>query len=595
MEISSELFENWQRSLEDFHKGVKKELEEIRKYKDEVQQMKLDIYDQLQRGTYIHDDERIVISAPEIIIGNTDPDGILKPGCSSVILRGNHVGLEGVGAGKNGIGTIVSRASVIKQIGVDPGPDGLENVVKLTSSVSSQARSVVLNSNDAEGVFTENRGGTGILLQSDTNISVQSTLANATKKKRLDEISQQLQKELKDKEKTANDKKKLVESRMKDLFELVKKDAYTFDADLMDIRTGTDEIYDLHEEFNYLAKDLYEKLNAYMSSLSYLAEANRKISCIKEEQEIVSRQKSNFKDKSTNTSISINSENISIRTIDGDGGIRTNPESGVQIASRNVSLLCYNDQRELMEDSRINLVSNYISVSTVNPKIKDDKGDFLSQGCFSVSSKNITMEGVDYSINNDKLEEKALTKKGSFYLRFENIKMDTTGTDGKADGHIGMNSKQVEIKTMDVDKDSRKDKSLTAGSSLLLLSEKVFTGSKEKKIKSKLLQLASDEIAAIGEKTVELQQGKALVQLNGGDASISGGKTQFYGATTLFGKTALKSDLEAGDIDVKNIKIKSSFKSPCTSEGMAVPGAPSTAKLNAKMKEEEFTSTEKKG
>ena len=132
---------------------------------------------------------------------------------------------------------------------------------------------------------------------------------------------------------------------------------------------------------------------------------------------------------------------------------------------------------------------------------------------------------------------------------------------------------------------------MAAGSALLLLAEQVYAGSKDKKTKSKSFQVASDKVGVFGDTTVELQQdGKAVVQLSGGDASMSGSKTTLYGEMTSQGKTTFKSDVTAGKVDVKNLKVDSSFKTPYTTEGISVPGAPSTAKLSAKLSEEEMKS-----
>lgn len=90
------IFDDWKKTLEDFQKSVSKDLEEIHKQKDAVQQMKNDIFDQLESGKYITDDERIVISAPEIVIGNVDKSGMLKGG-GRIIFRGSAINMEGVG------------------------------------------------------------------------------------------------------------------------------------------------------------------------------------------------------------------------------------------------------------------------------------------------------------------------------------------------------------------------------------------------------------------------------------------------------------------------------------------------------------------
>ena len=130
MRTIAEQFKYWQEALDDFQKNVEKDLDEIRRYKSEVQQMKIDLIDHLEKGRYIRDDQRVIISAPEIIIGNVDKSGMLCGSSSKIILRGTDISLDGVGAGASGVGSIVCRASSIRQIAVDPGIDGQENVAK---------------------------------------------------------------------------------------------------------------------------------------------------------------------------------------------------------------------------------------------------------------------------------------------------------------------------------------------------------------------------------------------------------------------------------------------------------------------------------
>ena len=121
MRTIAEQFKYWQEALDDFQKNVEKDLDEIRRYKSEVQQMKIDLIDHLEKGRYVRDDQRVIISAPEIIIGNVDKSGTLCGSHSKIILRGTDICLDGVGAGASGVGSIVSRAANIRQIAVDPG------------------------------------------------------------------------------------------------------------------------------------------------------------------------------------------------------------------------------------------------------------------------------------------------------------------------------------------------------------------------------------------------------------------------------------------------------------------------------------------
>ena len=45
-------FANWQEALENFQKNVEKDLDEIRRCKREVQQMKIDLIDQMEQGQH---------------------------------------------------------------------------------------------------------------------------------------------------------------------------------------------------------------------------------------------------------------------------------------------------------------------------------------------------------------------------------------------------------------------------------------------------------------------------------------------------------------------------------------------------------------
>ena len=49
-----------------------------------------------------------------------------------------------------------------------------------------------------------------------------------------------------------------------------------------------------------------------------------------------------------------------------------------------------------------------------------------------------------------------------------------------------------------------------------------------------------------------------------------------------------KGAIKGEDLEVKNMEVKSSFKSPYTSEGVSVPGAPASGKLTVKLQEDEL-------
>lgn len=605
MKTTAYNFENLQSALEKLQDNVKKELAEIRESKREVQKMKRELsyliedIPQMSKGKYIRDDNRIILSAPEIIIGNVDRDGVLWNAASRVVIRGNDVNLEASSPSAGG-GTITSRASSIRSIAEDPGRDGTEHVVYGVSEVVSQARSILLCTEQAGEIFTlpPYAGMQGIELKSESGVSISAQQSNSVKKKRLDSLKKNLKEHADDLESRVKTMKKNVESCMKDLKGLLDFEDMT--SDVITTRTSFLDIDELYENFNASSSSLYSSMAEYFNALSALAETNRQISCVESMEKEVDKKKSKFKDKSTGTYISMRSEKIDTLSIDGDGNYRENPEAGVSITARNVSIASTMPDESLQKEGRISLSAQNVDISTINPKVERNdkgeitKGDFPAVGDVRIASKNIALESLDYEWKDKKVQEKALTKDGTLAIRMENVELSATETEGKATGRVEVNAKKVEVKSVDVDKEKRTEKSLAAGSSMLLLSEKMFVGSRDSKTRSKQMQVVGDKTAILADTTLELQQAKAVVQLSGGNTSVGGGNLDLYGKTTLQGDVTAKGDIKGGDLEVKNLNVKSSFKSPCTSEGMAVPGAPATGKLNAKLKEEELKAENKK-
>ena len=599
MKTTAYNFENLQSALEKLQDNVKKELAEIRESKSEVQKMKRELsyliedIPQMSKGKYIRDDNRIILSAPEIIIGNVDRDGVLWNAASRVVIRGNDVNLEASSPSAGG-GTITSRASSIRSIAEDPGRDGTEHVVYGVSEVVSQARSILLCTEQAGEIFTQPpyAGMQGIELKSESGVSISAQQSNSVKKKRLDCLKKNLKEHADDLESRVKTMKKNVESCMKDLKGLLDFEDMT--SDVITTRTSFLDIDELYENFNASSSSLYSSMAEYFNALSALAETNRQISCVESMEKDVDKKKSTFKDKSTGTSISMLSERIDAYSMDGDGNYRENPEAGVSITARNVSIASTMPDESLQKEGRISLSAQNVDISTINPKVERNakgeitKGDFPAVGDVRIASKNIALESLDYEWKDKKVQEKALTKDGTLAIRMENVELSATETEGKATGRVEVNAKKVEVKSVDVDKEKRTEKSLAAGSSMLLLSEKMFVGSRDSKTRSKQMQVVGDKTVILADTTLELQQAKAVVQLSGGNTSVGGGNLDLYGKTTLQGDVTAKGDIKGGDLEVKNLNVKSSFKSPCTSEGMAVPGAPATGKLNAKLKEEEL-------
>ena len=649
-------FADWKTALQNLQDSVEKDLDEIRKQKAEIQQIKHDIFNRLAEGKYIHDDHRIVLSAPEIIIGNVDSSGMLwSENGSTITIRGNGVNLEGSGSA----GYVKSRATNISQIAVDPGADGLEDVVRPGSSVVSLARNIVIQSNDAEGCFSQlptSLVGSGVSIHSDGQMAIDASKSVEARGDAIANLLTVLNEQKSNLKSASSDRMSEVNSLTDDIKDLL-EDMDDLTGGDEDIRSNIGDLLDLQKDYNDLIPSLVPAIEDCVKTFSALAEVNRKISCLEAEQDALNSEKDTFTENTTGASLSLTAEQISLASVDGDGNIRTNAEAAVNIQTGKVNIETMQADGSLIEDSYVNIHTANMDISTIAPTLSEGSntdGDYATDGHFSVNSKNVSFVAVDYNIADGEYTESSLTADSSFYVRMENINMhavDTEGNstgnfnliadkmemtaadkdgnqtgsidikaldvfvsskdkdgtatgaltmtakdmsllsvdkDGKALGQFVVNGKDVHVKAMDLD-DKGKDKNLAAGSNMVLAAENMFVGRTKSDTQSKTLTISSEKTGVYGKTTAEMQQGeaKAVVQLDGGNVAIGGSKTEFYGDNTLNGKTDFKGDVTAPKLSADNLEAKKSFKSKNMSDGVAVPGAASSAKISAKLKEDD--------
>ena len=595
------IFEEWKTMLEKFQQCVDKGIEEMHQQKSEVQQIKTDIFNRLDRGAYYQDDERIVISAPEIVIGNVDKSGTLKGDyMGTVVIKGSNVSLEGVGEA----GRIVSRAPIIHQKAVNPGIDGRENVVCNMSEIVSQACDIVLHSSDAKDEFSQVPVPA---LHADKQFYIEAAVSAEKRKKQIEDTIKGLDKQSKDLKKRVDDQKKSVDKFLEDMIKLAQKEEKLNDPKDHSTFTNLTDISELHEQMNALLPSIYRSTQNFIDLVSELAEVNRRKKALEKEKGAI-KTGDDFKKKRTGASMSVVAENISVATTDGDGNLHTNLGAGISVRTPRMGVNMHDDEgnlakdgyfsvsaqnitldtvnpkdkgkewsmegkvkiqskdinleavdykmndkhqfweKELTKEGKITMSAKTVEVSTANPKdIERDekgkltKGEYQGEGDVIIRSKTVTVESLDYEVKDGKLKTKALTKDGKLNIRTEKTAVIAADAEGKATGSINLNAKAVSVKSMDVDKEKLTDDKLAAGSTMTLVSEKMYVGAKSKDIKSKKLQAVSEEIGAFADKTLEIQQdeGKAAVQLDGG-------KTQVFGETTINAKTEVKDDAEGG-------------------------------------------------
>ena len=649
------IFEEWKKMLEKFQQCVDKGVEEMHQQKAEVQQIKTDIFNRLDRGAYYHDDERIVISAPEIVIGNVDKSGALNGSyVGTVVIKGSDVSLEGVGE----TGRIVSRAPIIHQKAVNPGIDGRENVVCDSSEIVSQACDIVLHSSDAKGEFSQlplHAGRGGISLHADKKFNIEAAVTAERRKKQIEDVIKGLDTQSKELKKSVENQKKAVDKFLQDMIKLAEKEEKLNSPKDHSTFTNLTDISKVHEQMEALMPSVYRSTQTFIDLVSELAEVNRRKNALEKEKGAI-KTGDDFKKKSTGASMSVVAESISVATADGDGNLHTNPGAGISVRTPRMGLNMHDDQgalakdgyfsvsaqnitldtvnpkdkgkewpmegkvkiqskdinleaidykmndknqlweKELTKEGKITMSAKTVEVSTANPKgIERDekgkliKGEFVGEGDVIIRSKTVSVESLDYEVKDGKLSTKALTKDGKLGIRTEKTTVIAADAEGKATGSINLNAKAVNVKSMDVDKEKLTDSKLAAGSTMTLVSEKMYVGAKSKDVKSKKVQTVSEEIGAFADKTLEMQQGegKAAVQLDGGNAAVGGSKTQVYGETTINGKTEVKDELKAPKVVGDSVEAKSAFKSKNISDGMAMGGASGSGKLSTKLKTED--------
>ena len=645
------IFDDWKKILSDFQNSVEKDLAEIHKQKNAVQQMKNEIFDRLDRGQYIYDENRIVLSAPEIIIGHVDKSGDLK-GSGKVIIRGTEVDVEGVGE----TGAIINRAPVIQQTAVDPGIDGQEAVVYPHSAVLTQARSVVLQSNDAKDAFSQAvalPGGSGISIHADQLLDIDASVSSELRKAAIEANVSALKQQKSDLKSATDKQKSEIEQFFKDLKKLM-DDAEDKNNGFMNTRVNMVDIEKGRANVESIIPALYRVTVDFIHGVSKQAELNRQITALQAEKDAI-KSGDDFKNNTTSAQLSLNAETISVTTVDGDGNLRKNDGAGINVWTPQMAISMNQADNTLVEGSAFSVSTENVQISTANPKAdgseitatgqvyiltkniniesmdyqqKDDaytekglaadgkvsitaktiemattnpkdltrddkgkvtKGEYTAEGDVIIRSKTVAVETLDYEVADGQLKPKALTKDSKIEMRSEKMGMLAADTEGKATGSISLNAKAVAVKSMDVDKEKLTDDKLAAGSTMTLVSEKMYVGAKSKDIKSKKIQAVSEEIGAFADKTLEIQQGdgKAVVQLDGGKASLGGDKTQVYGETTINAKTEVKDELKAPKVVGDSIEAKSAFKSPNISDGMGAGSGGGGGSLSAKLKTED--------
>jgi len=601
----------------------------------------------------IHDDRCIILSAPEIIIGNVNGDGTLRGETGDVVVSGNYIRFNGVGKD----GSVTTNATTIIQNAIDPGIDGVEGVVHKNSRIISQARRVVLQSENVseDGCFSQKISlpkESGIRLHADQAIEVEASVSVEKRLKDLDDIIGKIQKGVTEYKKKAEEFIKAIKTSM-DQFDKnnLAQSLLTKSEEIL--RTSYAEMVDLDAQQDQVLASMNVAVSGAFRNLSVLGEANRQLAVLKKEKEATEKKKDKFKEDPTGSVLNVKAEVMNFISQDGDGNIRVNPESSMNAQAANFLFRSNQADGTLTEKGSFKVNALDIGLSTVNLKLDEEKknGDSKSVGKITVLSKDVEFAARDWTVKDSKPQDEVLTDNSTFTVFVDNAGFsaldkdgNTTGTfdvqmqksaiksydkecnntgeillsakdmtavsqdkdtaatgsmtvkaekisgmavdkDGKANGQVVINGKEVYVKSMDVDATKGTDKNLASGGSMVMVAEKMFVGHSQKDKDSKELTVSSEKMGLYAKNTAEMQQGdgKAVVQLDGGNLSITGSKTGIYGPTTMNNKMEVKGETTLSKATIKNLEVSSAFKSPNIKDGMGGGGG-STSSMNAKLK-----------
>ncbi len=610
--IDATALDEWYEIAKSFKDYTDKVLNEVHSAKLDVMALRDELVSLIDTGQYIHDNHRIIISAPEIIIGNVNKQGILKEG-GRVIIKGSDMQIHGVGDD----GIVSVKAPIIEQTAVNPGIDGEEEVVCDASRIVTLARDICIDSQkprevDFRGaVFMPSEYDSGITIKSAEDLTVMAANQNKTKKEKIDNRLESIGELINSAKEDSNaelQKMKDTIDKMKDAISQNKLLNATEDLSRANIAAVDMLSATYQDDMNTYCVALAR----YTQSVSKLAELQRQKACLENEKTFIPSDNL-YKTNTTNANLFLMAENIGLMSYDGEGEVRTNPDAGIKMIGNNITMESIDNKGALTPAEavgKISLRSRNINLSTEDFTGEYNQGELKSAkfplvGNVTINSKTIDMNAVDVEMENDKYKETALTKDSSVNIRAEKVKIKTIDEQGKSVGKFSVNSQKISMKSTDIKEykaelelddqqnfkhpEKMNSEKVAEGSSMLLMSETMNVGFKSKEFEAKNLYASASENLLLNSKAhAQLTQGEkgsadATIDMSGKNLEVSaGGNTVLEGdgGVAIYGDTTINGKVKAGDVEVDNLDASKSVTAPNITDGMKMPGTPSKNNKN---------------
>ena len=437
--MDDSIYKDWEDKLRALKEALNQELDDIRNKKRDLFNLNIDsVNKQANVGRVIRDEHRIVLSAPEIIIGDVNLGGVLNPnGGSTIIIRGNKVGLEAAGTS----GQIESRAAIIKQTAENPGIDGLDHVVEDLSQVVTQGRSVTIDAANVtpKGYFLNPimaQAGS-VAVNADGNVDLNAVKSKADLTAKLDERLATVNADKGNQTTTVNNEFAQFEQKRQEIEKLLDARKKLESDDANAIRKDYRDLNELNLLISDLQMQLSSDLYNFARNMAKLADLTLQSKYLDtKKNEISNINENDFKTNSTNTAITLNSEKIAIISADGDGKLRTNKDAGLKITANNVMVDgVLKDDGKFEDTSLFSVNTKKVELSTAGMDVKEKnndgdpkKAECMAEGDVKIISKNIILEAVNHELDNKEFKEKGLTEDGNIQLRSKNIELSNINT-----------------------------------------------------------------------------------------------------------------------------------------------------------------------
>jgi hypothetical protein len=384
------------------------------------------------------------------------------------------VAVEGVGS----TGSVETRAPIITQTAENPGIDGTEHTVESVSKVIIQGREVAVDTSDmpSGGAFLDARtvsGGSGIALYADKRIDMQSVSSKKSVTNRLEDKIKGLKSAKEALKKEAKDDLDKFKEKVKELSEINDERDKLRLIDEDELTSKYHDIDDLNRIIDELSPQLADEVYRQSANTSKLAELNRQEKFFtKMKDEVGKISDDDFKKKPVKSAISIQTEKLSMASIDGDGNLRTDEASGVNIRSNRMSVEgVFDDKGSLDKNNRFTVNMKTVELSTAGRSgVEQEEKDgtlktakLPAEGDVIITSKNITMQTINAEVADKKYKDTGLVDGGSITIRSKSIGLSNVNTTDveaddkgkvtkatyKPEGEILLFSKNVQISSME--------------------------------------------------------------------------------------------------------------------------------------------------